>query len=262
MRDHSAYILFYARDDPPRGTHRRAKSTNSVGTISSTPSAPRQINGVNKVNGSSVSPGQKRLLEEEKPNDESPPKRPRLSDNDNEPQSHKPISREPLKTIVNGDMDSQIPMIRPTVTKPSPSYTNGHSQPRLDSLTRSVNRPYSPKQIPRNTGGSSKFFDTLHNVPQHKVKPTEERIGAPKHRIKALETTTTNIYARSTDPFVEGAMKSQIRKSQARPAYPGISSAIVPGANREFNRDSGMKNGLSNKRDMLGVKVRRKDAMR
>jgi hypothetical protein len=263
LRDRNAYLLFYARDDLGNGVGRRTGLIASANDTLSSPSTNKLVNGAKRMNGSSSSPGQKRLLDEEQLNGESPPKRLRVSDNEEEHRdNHKAASRQPLKTVIDGNMDPQIPTIHRTYTKPTPTITNGHTQPRLDSLSRSVNRPYSPKQIPRDVGGSKKFFREVHNLPQPTSKPLQERVGTPKHKIKALETTTFNVYANVRDPFVEGAMKGQQRKSQPRPSYPGISSAIVPGANREFERNSGMKNGMSSQRDILGVKVRRRDAMR
>jgi hypothetical protein len=122
---------------------------------------------------------------------------------------------------------------KPTIIRPpTPHQSNPLKRPSespglVSPAKRSRHsKPYSPKHIPP-PSVRSKFFDDLnkHNPPSRQLK-----------------VTSTNPY--TSDPFVVGAMSP--------PRFPGIQSAITPGANNAFERD----------RVKWGIKVKRKDAMR
>lgn len=236
LRDRDAYILFYARDDAGGmgGTPKRKADSAFAEDLPSSSPPKKMRNGLEKMNGSSPLNPQRTL-----------------DDDDSRPKSSPQPSREPLKSMPNGNLTTQP-------SKFQQAYVHSPN---------GLNRKPSPKSPKRQTpqvirGAGTSFFKDLntHNHTQSPTsnddKPAQPRPTA-KHTPKPLKTTSINPYAYTDkDPFYHGAMHSQQRRA---PKYPGIQSAIQPGANKAFMDNTAAR------RDEFGIKIaktKRKDAMR
>jgi hypothetical protein len=264
LRDRDAYILFYAREDP--GMAKRSIPTSP---------ATKSFNGVEDQPLSS--PGTKRQLDEDEP--ESPNKRTKVSD-DNEPDDFGlKIQREPLKSVTNGNSQSHGPTIPKSYSKPlNGTYTKSATQ-----LSQPIRRPYSPKSFPHPIekrhsvpqvlrGAETGFMRSVHGIPiqrptsEPNPKSTshqnsknisksrtdsiseifdQESFSKPKkHRVSTqLELLNKGPHSEE-DPFVVGAQIGERR----RPRYPGIVSAIRPGATKTFTEPS---NGVKKRRELM-----------
>jgi hypothetical protein len=267
LRDRTAYLLFYARDDPGKA---RPPTTNG---IHKSPS----IAASDKINGTPPSPGSKRPL-----NGESTPESPKrrkvtyeISDDDDDVEFVKPAppkSRKPFGNVNSTSANSpSLPNKLATYGKPPVMRPTSSPQPPY--------KPYSPKAIPL----KSKFFEELNKnkpVPipttppakpsavQPSKPPTQEpqtyRADKPR-RPTQLETTTQNP-SLGNDPFVEGFVFASINQQanavakHTKPGlkYYGIQSQFHPGANALFDRDfTGKKKSVAQQRDQLGIKTNR-----
>jgi hypothetical protein len=175
----------------------------------------------------------------------SPSKRPRLSDDDNDipsPQSTKSEkSREPLKTVINGNPSSSSPR-QSGQNSGKPFQPHSSERPKLPHQSHLSYPP--PKTAISRPGATDVHFT--------RDPATSQRSGKPTHRINPLQTTNSNPYA-DNDPFAAGVLLGQQRqsekqKSHPRPKFPGIGSQLTPGSNKAF-----LQNKTLSRRNDLGI---------
>src|SRR5438105_3921873 len=247
LLDRDAYILFYARDDRRSGSTPSGDKERSTNSLSSPLLVKKPVNGFIGPERPSASK-QKRPLDEDRET-ESPSKRLRLSDDENDspkPHAKSEKIREPLKTVTNGDLSSASPQ-RPQVSGQSrgkPSQLRNFERPKQ---TSNIPATYPPnKTATSHLGATSLHF--------RGDPATSQRSGKPIHRINPLQTTSSNPYVDS-DPFAAGVLLGQQRqsekqKSQARPKFPGIGSQLTPGSNQAF-----LDHKTLSRRNDLGIQI-------
>ena len=244
LLDRDAYILFYARDDKRSGSTPSGDKERSTNSLSSPLLAQRPVNGFIGPERPSASK-QKRPFDEDRET-ESPSKRLRLSDDENDslkPHAKSEKIREPLKTVTNGDLSSASPQVS-RQSSGKPSQPRNFEQPKQASNTHAF---YPPLK----TATSRLGAPGLH----FRGDPaTSQRSGKSIHRINPLQTTSSNPYVDS-DPFAAGVLLGQLRqsekqKSQGRPKFPGIGSQLTPGSNQAF-----LDHKTLSRRNELGIQI-------
>lgn len=256
LDDRTAYLLFYARDDPGKPR-------------------PPTANGIHK------SPS---LAASDKVNGISPPTK-RPSPGDSIPTSPK---RRKYQTDEVSDIDDDEfvkPLVPSKDRTPLGDVNNTHNSPNFPTKTtvygtrpsasQSSSRPYySPKVIPPPTKSKpqqSTFFDKLqlNNIPPQsttkpppsKPPPQEAQPYRPdkERRIAQLETTTQNPKLKDDDPFASGFVEAQARHRPSSVKYPGIGNlGYQPVTTDAYHRDSaGKKKTMVEKRNEFGIKTNR-----
>jgi hypothetical protein len=258
LDDRTAYLLFYARDDPGKPLPQTANG------IHKSPSLAASV----KVNG--ISP----LTKRPSPGDSVPtsPKRRKyqtdeISDNDDDVEFAKPVAppkdRTPLSDVNNTHNSPNFPT-KTTVYGTRPSASQSSSRPF-----------YSPKAIPppsKSKPQQSTFFDQLqrnNTVPQTTTKPPPSKLSTQEsqhyrpdrpdkqvRRLAQLETTTQNPKLKDDDPFTAGFTEAQARHRPAK--FPGITNTYQPVTTDAFHRDTaGKKKTTAERRNEYGIRTNR-----
>lgn len=246
-------------------------------------SSKSPVDGVNGTQPSSS--GQKRIVDDIS-DDESPPKRRRVSDTqvdeiseDDSAPLYKPSPKHrPTSLPINtgGDVSSKLTTTTQK-TPERPPFTSAHNHIN-QPLPRESHRPYEPKVMPpkvvpqkampekeKRGPDATGFWSTINpestakSVPPlrsqkyestqnvHKLLPNQGR----KHQVRPDTGNVTN-----DDPFVQGYHRAKIQ---------GIAPQGFVGATRSFHGEPSSKGTIDQKRTGLGIKVpgeRRKNSMR
>src|SRR5271170_1103310 len=188
--------------------------------LPSSMSSRSPANGVNGIRPSSL--GQKRVVDEIS-DDNSPPKRRRVSDaevddieddDDSTPLSKPSPKQRPKPLSVNTNGLSSKPTVtqKPFERPPFTSANNHLNQP----LPRSTIRPYSPKRIPMNENhgaGATTFWAHLNSeVAPKPAPPVRSQQYEPIRNVNRLIQNQSRKHqvrpslgpAAKEDPFVEG----------------------------------------------------------
>jgi hypothetical protein len=261
LDDRTAYLLFYARDDPGKP---RPLTANGIHKSPSNAAS-------NKVNGFSP-----------------PTKRP--SPGDSVPSSPKRRKHQ-NEEISDDDDDDLVEFIKPVVPPkdrtPLSDVNNTHNSPIFPTKTtvygtrpstsQSSSRPfYSPKAIPqppKSKTQPSTFFNALGNsntTPQPTLKPSASkpqpqgpqpyRPDRPDKQVRRaqLETTTQNPKLKDDDPFTSGFADAQARQRPQSLKFPGISNVYHPVTTDAYHRDTaGKKKTMAERRNEFGIKPNR-----